>query len=97
MNHLTRWLVAALMGVSLVACIGAFGVMVFAPIAFGATCLVEWLLVIPILMLAGALAGAVQFGMNKPQARWLGAILVSGVLGLLAYGVWFIVASRVCS
>jgi hypothetical protein len=53
--------------------------------------------VIPILMLAGALAGAVQFGMNKPRARWLGAILVSGVLGFLAYGLWFIVASQVCS
>jgi hypothetical protein len=97
MNHLIRWIVAALMGASLAAGIGAFGVMVFAPIAFGTTCLVEWLLVIPILMLAGALAGAVQFGMNKPRARWLGAILVSGALGLLAYGVWFIVASRVCS
>lgn len=96
MSNTTRWLLAVLMAVAMFLCIGAVGIMVFAPIAFGMTCLVEWLLVIPVLMVIVALAGAVQFGMNKPRSRWLGAIIASGVLGIVGYGAWFVAASQLC-
>lgn len=97
MSNTTRWLLAVLMAVAMFLCIGAVGIMIFAPITFGMTCLVEWLLVIPALMVIVALAGAVQFGMNKPRSRWLGAIIASGVLGVVGYGAWFAAASQLCS
>ncbi len=96
MSNTTRWILAALLAVGLFLCSGVVGITVFAPIAFGTTCLVAWLLVPPLLMIAGGVTGAVWFGMNKPRSRWLGAILLGGILGLVAYGAWFTVAPRVC-
>lgn len=96
MSNITRWILAALLAVGLVLCSGIVGIIVFAPIAFGTTCLVEWLLAPPILMGVGGLAGAVLFGLGKPRVQWLGAIGVSGFLGAAFYVIWFIVATRVC-